>query len=215
MGLPIIAWIAVAAVGAFIAYRNWDDIKKMWADESIAIFGPPAVGKTMMANFLSTGEVPEDPKQTLKSKKYKGMKLAELGLKINSIFDNGGATDLYKEWKKDFNESNIIFYLFRADLILSKNQDHIKRILRDFKHIGEWTNESPKKIFMIGTFTDKIEESSSDDASKYTKALKDSDAIKRVISHVGGTDNVKIHSGSLKSDEETMSLVRAILEDLT
>ncbi len=130
------------------------------AGKSVAVVGERAAGKTTLAQFLSTGEIPEDYEQTIGEKRHEGRKirLADLDLKVSEINDVGGDTEYYKQWKRAVVRSDVVYYLARADKIM-KSKKTRTRVVRDVKHLCGWLQENPgKHVFFIGTHCDLIPE---------------------------------------------------------
>lgn len=128
--------------------------------KSVAVVGEREAGKTTLATFLSTGEIPEDYEQTLAEKRHDGrkIKLADLKLKVSEINDVPGDTEYYKQWKRAVERSHVVYYLARADKIM-KSKKTRTRVLRDVKHLCGWLAENPgKHVFFVGTHCDLIPE---------------------------------------------------------
>jgi hypothetical protein len=135
-------------------------VMKKFAGKSIAVIGERATGKTTLAQFLSTGEIPEEYEQTLDEKRYTGrtIKLTDLNLKVTEINDVPGDSEYYKQWKSAVWNSEVVYYLARADKIVESEHTRA-RILRDVKHLCGWLEENPgKHLFFIGTHCDLIPE---------------------------------------------------------
>ena len=135
-------------------------VMEAFAGKSVAVVGERATGKTTLAQFLSTGEIPEEYEQTLDEKRHTGrtISLADLDLKVSEINDVPGDTEYYKQWKSAVVRSEVVYYLARADKIV-KNQSTRARVLRDVKHLCGWLEENPgKHVFFVGTHCDLIPE---------------------------------------------------------
>jgi len=137
-----------------------EDVMKSFAGKRVAVIGERAAGKTTLAQFLSTGEIPEEYEQTLDEKRYTGrtIKLSDLELKVSEINDVPGDSEYYKQWKNAVSKSEVVYYLARADKIV-KNERTRARVLRDVKHLCGWLDANPRKhVFFVGTHCDLIPE---------------------------------------------------------
>jgi GTPase SAR1 family protein len=64
----IIGTLVVLLVGGGVAL-NWDNLLTNYKGKKLAVLGARAVGKTSLLNFLRTGSVPSEYKQTVTPEK--------------------------------------------------------------------------------------------------------------------------------------------------
>jgi GTPase SAR1 family protein len=149
--------LAGGVVGGVVGLVIGTLIEKL-SGKVVTVIGERSSGKTTLATFLSSGEIPEEYEQTLAEKKFPGrtLKLSDLKLTINEITDLPGSKDFYNKWKAAVTKSHLVYYLARADWIMDKTETR-KRVLADVKHLIGWLSESPgKTIFFVGTHCDLI-----------------------------------------------------------
>ena len=156
--IPILGWALLGGVGgtgvALAIGLFFDSMK----GKSVAVLGERSSGKTTLAEFLSSGEIHEKYEQTLQESTLTGrtMKLGDLELEIQDINDVPGDKDFYNYWKTACLRSDFIFYLARADKVLSSSKTR-DRIFNDIRHIKDWLVEHPeKRMVFIGTHCDLI-----------------------------------------------------------
>jgi GTPase SAR1 family protein len=226
--LPVfigIGWIVTAVLGGFgvglAGSALYQAVMKKWKGKRVAVLGARAVGKSTFMTFLTTGSIPEDYEETLHSSKCDGrrFKLKDLQLRIKDSFDVGGAKHNYAEWKKEFIASDIVFYLLRADLLMSDDSDTVNRVRNDFEIIKDWIAELKEKdrptFYIIGTHCD-LDSLYSKLPEKNKAAYIDKFQILPIIVDLrclGGVDKVIL--GSMKTLEYTQALVYAIFKQVT
>ena len=154
MGIGVVALL----VSAFTVH-NWDKIVIALKGKRLAVLGARGVGKTHILNFLTSGSIPVKYKQTLAPDKSppRRFQLKELDLKFTDTRDVSGTDDAYAEWKKLHDESDIVFYLLRADRLLAGDTNVEERVRKDLKHIGQWLEDrgpSRPDFFIVGTHCD-------------------------------------------------------------
>lgn len=153
MGGAIIAGVVITLIDLTI-----EALSEKIANKSVAVIGERRAGKSTLAKFLSTGEIPEDYKQTLGEKRLDGrtIQLSELKLKVSEINDVPGAKEYYKQWKAAVLKSEVVYYLARADKLKTSAETR-RRVSEDIRHLADWLEESPgKSLFFIGTHCDLI-----------------------------------------------------------
>lgn len=166
---------------------NWDDLLIKLSGKKVAVIGQRAVGKTHLITFLSTGSIPTEYEQTLEATKSKQRRfqLQGLDLKLKPMIDVSGAKDAYKVWKKCVEESDIVLYLFRADLLYKDDEATQTRVIDDIHQIKQWikNKKHSRRFFIIGTHCDLIPEYAA--LNKNTKGdFKDSIAKLDVVKEI-------------------------------
>jgi len=130
--IPVILIIKAAAalVGVVLVIVFFGPIKRMFTGKRVCILGEREVGKTMIARFLSTGEIHRSYKATVHTVTMKGKSLHLKDLKleldepidhaaidIKPITDVSGSEDEYNTWKEKFDNSDFVLYVFRSYLV--------------------------------------------------------------------------------------------------
>jgi len=228
--LPVIAWgvgwIVTAVIGGIgvglagaVLYQL---VMNKWKGKRVAVLGARAVGKTTFLSFLTTGSIPENYEETLYSTECDGRRfqLKDLQLRIKDSFDVGGAKhNICEEWKNEFIESDIVFYLLRADLLMNDDSDTVNRVRSDFNIIKDWVDELEVKerptFYIIGTHCD-LDILYSKLPEKNKAAYIDKFQLLPIIVDLrclGGVDKVIL--GSMKTLEYTEALVYAIFKQVT
>lgn len=151
-----------AAVSGYAIYRNWRKIVRLFRGKKVAVLGKRGVGKSRLIEYLTNGTVhaTEKYKQTLAPVEAKGRKfdIRDLQLKLRETLEVPGSTDAYKVWKDLFDDSDLVFYLFRVDQIRKNDAEAVQRIVEDTKQIRQWIDEKKRDcptVIIIGTFCDQ------------------------------------------------------------
>lgn len=196
----------------------WDKALIYFRGKNLAILGARGVGKTHLIHFLSRGEIPTEYKQTVAPEKYSGrrFKLENLDLKIKSNLDVPGGQAAYAEWKNLCSEADIIFYLFRADMLLVRDEKCEERVRSDLRHLNTWrkNEKEPRQIFLVGTHCDKDPNYSAYSLrfGDYVDKFHELPIVAELIGHAGGGRGVKVVLGSMKSLDDTQALVLQIFK---
>ena len=199
----------------------WDKIIVAFMGKKLAILGARGVGKTHLLKFLTTGSIPSEYKQTAMIEKApaRRFQIKELNLKIKSTLDLGGAK-VYGEWKKLHDQADVVIYLLRADLLIVGHNEHETRVKEDLKHIADWRNEqkSRPKFFIIGTHCDLDPEYPAlthGTIGDYVDKFRKLPTIATLVAWGGGTQQVKVLLGSMKTLEDTEDLVFQLFTQMT
>ena len=223
--------VAGGIVGGIALYLQRKKILKFLKGKKIAVLGERGVGKTTLVHFLSENLHLLEYEQTLEPKKVKGrsLDLKDLGSQINETLGAGskqykiddlgdisGGEDSYGLWKREFDQADIILYLFFGDRLLLGDQTHIKRVKKDVEFLKAWESERNKKdgksffIFGIGTHCDRLKDDRWDNKEEWatflTEFIKEASTVD-VRELTGG----KILLGSMKTLEDTQRLVYRLL----
>lgn len=188
----------------------------------IAVLGEREVGKTVLINFLTNGEIPKRYEQTVGSKKTKrnNFKLGTLSLRLKESLDVSGSSDAYGTWKSIYQEADIVLYLMRADRVKEGNKETVSRVEKDLKHIRSWQDEADneKEFLLVGTFCDKDPRFSSEDKGEigtYHDEFRGLPHLSNIRLLAGKHGGFKLFLGSLKDATERKRLVLRLLEELT
>lgn len=223
MSLPIIEIPSIPDMFA----RAWDDILIKFTGKHLAILGARGVGKTHLWRILTTGDILTENKQTLAPENTSARRfpLKGLDLKIKRSLDLAGGEASRGEWKSLCSNADIVFYLLRADQLIKGDNDVKKRVETDIGHISGWMKERMQErktrplFFIIGTHCDLDEEfqysMSADKIGDYTDKFRQIPIIKKLVQHAGGAQHVKVVLGSMKTVQDTESLVYEIFRQVT
>lgn len=158
MVLPYIVGTVIVVVGTAITYRQRQDIIRFLYGKKIAILGERETGKTTLYTYLCEGRLIKEYEQTIAKTKMPraNRTIDDLKIRIQEGYDIGGAKPDRDTWKILFRESDIVFYLFRADRLdqeycescetkkyaCSKTKE---RIPSDLDRIAQWIKEEEKE----------------------------------------------------------------------
>lgn len=209
---------------------EFDFVKDSMASK-VAILGAKGVGKTTLYNFLVPNEKLTDglfgygelnvidrvykevsffDSLTLKSDRSQQRLFAmkdEIFI-FNKDFDFSGDEINRGKWEKVIYGADYIFYLIKSNLVFQNNEEYLVKIeehVTYIKNIIE-TNNVNKKLYLICTHCDLIEEYTTDESLFY-------DTIVRRLFKVNQKDT-EIIAGSLKDQENITELTKNICEYL-
>lgn len=215
MGLPILLGAALGLLGAIGVAAYVLNFKSV-TGKKLAILGAQGTGKTTLATFLTSGEIPEDYEQTTRSKKIKSsVKMADLKIEIQDIEDLPGSKEAYRDWKRVFMESDIVIYIIDAHKVTESNdRKYIARIENDAAHIRDWILEAKqsgheKKIFLLNTHCDLLSSYAGIKPSNrgdFYDTLRKNPNINKVSSFLNAANTLSVYSGSLKSVNDCRDL---------
>ena len=205
MPFPIIGWAvgaaAVAVAGA--VYKMWNndedssnsnENKKCEYDPTILI-GTQSSGKTILANWLAYNELKEDSLPT------------NFGIDIKEFLDYSGLHQDAQFWEDEIKKKKNVFYLFDVEKFLNKinyaDNKYNKIVINQISFLTEYLKEkvTDKKIIIIGTHLDKIE-------NKKTQEI-----ITELKNEIN-LGKAKILFGSLISEEKATLLEKDIINIL-
>jgi hypothetical protein len=212
MAVPVLTWIAM----------KWDEIVIALKGKRLAVLGARGVGKTHIIQFLHTGSIPAEYKQTVAPDPVSARRfqLKDLDLKIKAILDLSGDKAAYADWKEQAGQAHVIFYLLRADHLIARNAAVEARVSEDLRHIGEWLRARPSKprLYIIGTHCDLDSNFAAavlaNRQGDYMDNFRALPIVKDLVAHGGGTHLVKVVLGSMKSIPETELLAYQIFKQV-
>ena len=218
----------VLAGGTTGAIIYWDDVLSFFKWKRIAILGDQETGKTTLFTFLLTGELITEYMPTRGSEKtpQKRFPMKDLELKVKESLDVSGSSFARDQWRKIALEADIIIYLTRIDLLLSKDINICDRIIKDAVLIAGWlkdhykTSGIKKSCVLIGTFADKVNDyNPSDGRSVQTlDALFQGNETLKVVARnlrsVTSDDGLLVFIGSMETKEQTSALAETLLKRL-
>lgn len=217
MPVPVLIWIGIGVVsllvGTTIAVK-WDEILVALKGKRLAILGARGVGKTHLVKFLTTGSIQSEYKQTVAPKKAAARRfhLKDLDLRIKDSLDVSGDKAAYAEWKALHDESDMVFYLLRADRLIGGDRDVEARVRDDLRHISGWLEDrSPRpRFFIIGTHCDfdtEFQSLSPDKMGDYVDQFRSLPIVGELVARAGGAQQAKVVLGSMKTVQDTEALV--------
>lgn len=215
MVLPVLAWGAVALAGAVSGYLAYD---KWWDRKTIAVLGGRGVGKTTLIHYFATKQITTHEQTDKKHYGDMTVKIDDLTLKIKGGYDVGGSSFQRPEWRKQIDESDIIFYIMDISRVLGQGKDpnYIHNTLQDINDIKKHINDRRTaqkgniKVMILATHADKCPEFYSDRAN-FEKKVARSQVIETAEIAFGGSKDCKVLLGSLKDTKEAEKLVKHIL----
>lgn len=225
MPVPVIIWIAIAVAGALTGGVSlfWDEIVVAWKGKRLAVLGARGVGKTHLVNFLATGSIPAEYKQTVAPEKVSSRRfqLKDLDIKVKETLDVSGDKAAYAEWKELHDQADVVFYLLRADRLFAGDGDVEARVRNDLRHIGGWLEarqEKRPRFFIIGTHCDHDPMFvclSADKIGDYVDKFRGLPIVSEIVARGGGAQQTKVVLGSMKTIEDTEALVYQIFQQVT
>lgn len=208
--IPIFLGVAsLLGIGAYFLFSNFSTVK----GKTILILGERGVGKTLLSNFLAKGEIPKEFEQTQTPQRFSGemVKLKDLEFKLKEIIDVPGSESSIETWKKEYQSSDLIIYLFRLDLLnapFNNGEETLKRMQKDARRLETWrerdssNKESPRVTILVGTHLDKDVTYKKENYKDYEDSV--SKKIREVKIRLKATDLI---IGSMQNQETTQKLV--------
>ena len=194
--------------------RLWEAIVLYWHGKDVAVLGAPGVGKSHFIKFLTSGSIPTEYKQTVAPEKAAGrrLQLRDLDLKIKNMLDVGGGIEARGQWLKQVARADIVFYLLRADLIISQDAAVEERVLSDARHIKDWLKgRKPRPaLCIVGTHCDhnsSFRGQFDNCHGDYVRRFRKRKVVHRLLMECGGVSQVLLVIGSMKTVQSTEELV--------
>lgn len=203
MPIPIVGWAVIAlgtAVAGYVAKNFFEDDEpenKKFEYGSTILIGTQSSGKTNLANWLAYNKLKKDSPPT------------NFGIEIKEFFDYSGVYRDAQNWEDEIKSKKNVFYLFDLEKFLNQinysDKKYNEIVINQISFLTEHLREKviDKKIIIIGTHLDKIE-------NKKTQ---------EIISELKNEINLgkaKILFGSLKNEEKANLLekdIKNILEE--
>lgn len=202
--------------------RWWDALLVFWRGKRVAVLGARGVGKSHFIQFLSTGDIPVEYKQTLAPEKAGGrrLQLGELDLKIGKMLDVGGGTEARAQWRKQVEAADFVFYLLRADQVLAGDLLVEERVIADGKHMKDWLKDrSPRpKVCIVGTHGDldsSFRGQFDNHHGDYVRRFREHAVVHKLVMLCGGTGQASLVVGSMKTLQATEDLVLDVFRHIT
>jgi len=211
---------ALTGIAGYLAYENWETIKKKVSGKSIVILGQRATGKTTLLNYLLKGEITLKHEATIGVKKVKisKKKLADLGwdVRLNSIQkDYSGVTSNYEQWLKAIKNADIFIYLFKIDEWIIDEGSVENQIEKDIKNIQKELNGKNIPMFIVGTHLDLlegIEFNNQEEKLDLISDLQNEGFFKGIKSRLNEENSkVYLHFGSMKDEIGLNEIIHFII----
>jgi len=217
--LPIIISLAVGISGT-AAYFKWDDIVGYLQGKQIAVLGARGVGKTTLLKYIEKGMIAKHGQTIAKQEiESKHLKLGDIDIRLKKTEDVPGDTVAYGVWKKLFDESDLIFYVVRTDMLLKNDLATEKRSEDDLKQIQGWIKESKskKQFFIIGNHWDSdptFKNLTDETEGNYSDRFRSLPIVKQMTQLAGGNASVKFALGSLANKKYADELILSIFQQV-
>lgn len=216
--IPIaIVGLGLAATGAAAYKFNIggisDKTQQMLKGKRIAVLGGRGVGKTTLLHFLRTGKIQSSFEQTsIDDYKSFSFKVGNSELHVKGGHDIGGGHFQHSEWRKQIEESDIVFYLINIDKLLNKDTAYINDTKGDLNAIKDAIAEKKGKtaVFLIIIHADK-QSDYSNNRQKFEEKVSRNNLIETAQIELGGSDHCIVRIGSLKDEESANQLLKSIL----
>lgn len=217
--IPIIISLAVGISGTTVVFK-WDDIANYLQGKQIAVLGARGVGKTTLLKYIEKDMIGKHGQTIAKQEiESKHLKLGNIDIRLKKTEDVPGDTVAYGVWKKLFDESDLIFYVVRTDMLLKNDIATEKRSEDDLKQIQGWIKESKskKKLFIIGNHWDSdptFKNLTDEIKGNYIDRFCSLPIVKQMTQLAGGTASVKFALGSLANKKYADELILNIFQQV-
>lgn len=219
--IPIFIALTVGGVAGGAVASNWDNITYALKGKKIAVLGARAVGKTTLLKYMEKGILIEKYKQTLDKQEIERtrIKLGDLDIRLKKTDDVSGDKAAYGVWKKLFEESDLVLYIIRTDMLLKHDLSTEIRAEDDLRQIQGWIKEcdSKKQFFIVGNHWDSdpdFKNLTPDQMGNYVDCFRSLPVVKRMTQLAGGAATVKVALGSLATERDSDTLITAIFRQV-
>lgn len=220
-----IACVALGGVGATVAPKCWEAIVISLKGKKIAVLGERRVGKTTLLKYMTEGILIDEYTATLASKETKKrlFKLDDLDIKVRKTRDVSGAgnQNVYNAWKNLFKDSDLVFYLVRADKLIERDADTQERVIADMTSIEQWIKNKDiykqQRIFIIGNHWEPhpvFSKLGDCDQGKFLDDFVELPSVKHMMSLASDAHVVKVVIGSLANKKSADKLITQIFHEV-
>ncbi|HAJ58126.1 MAG TPA: hypothetical protein DCP31_01680 [Cyanobacteria bacterium UBA8543] len=155
------------------------------------------------------------PKDTEKRR----FKLDEIDIKVKKTRDVGGGKEDYLAWKQLFMESDLVFYLVRADKLLKRDLKTEQRVEADLNHIRGWIQQSKsaQQVFIIGTHCDldpEFRNIKPNNVGDYVDRFRQLPSVTKMTVLASNVRPVNVVIGSLENEQSANQLVSQIFQQV-
>ncbi|MGD1713183.1 hypothetical protein [Dapis sp. BLCC M172] len=222
--------ICVGAGGTYTVLK-WKHILIALKGKKLAVLGSRGTGKTTLLDYLTQGIQSKEYELTYyePTNERRFMLDENTWISLKKSADVGGDTASHSTWQTLFKESDLVFYLVRADLLIKKDWDTQIRVETDLSLIQNWWqsyesqnkkkifkifNKKKKKLLIICTFCDQV-----DQLQRYIQrdipCMIDNDKLRKNFSplHKYST-GIKVVLGSLSTKDNTKRLVELVFKSI-
>jgi hypothetical protein len=210
----IIVSAIFGGAGTATVVCKWEDILFALQGKRVAILGVRQIGKTTLFNYIEKGVWLEKYQATLLPQEIgrRKLKIGDLEIRLRKTRDVAGSdsADLRAQWKEICDDSDIILYIVRTDLLLREDKDTQKRVESDVEHIGGWVSNSTKPFFIVGNHWNTDSEFESficDKEAKYFDRFTKLPVVSTLTQLAGGGSKIKIVLGSLSDPKSANQLI--------
>lgn len=208
--------------GGAVVILKWNEIVTLLTGNRIAVLGARETGKSTLLDYIARKILRERYNATTAPKNVASTSYTADGIEFllkDTIDVGGGEDDVALGWKQRIDKSDIIFYLFRVDLLVGAESQAIeKRILSDLAAIRTFINNEKKKkpVILIGTHSDldqdfpdsKIADSSK--AAQYEAKIKKLPLVEKMQSLATVNQVSSVFIGSLFNEGLADDLLKNI-----
>jgi hypothetical protein len=217
----IIASAIFGSAGVTATVCKWEDILFALKGKRIAILGVQQVGKTTLFTYIEKGVWLDNYQATVLPKEIGKRKLRkeDLEIRLRKTRDVPGSAsaDIRSQWQKIVEDSDIILYIVRTDLLLREDERMGQRVENDIQHIGEWVKNSSKLFFIVGNHWNTDAEFESfirDREARYLGRFKELPIYHKLTQLLGGGAMMKVVLGSLSDSRSADQLIVEIFRQV-
>ncbi|WES64642.1 GTPase domain-containing protein [Microbacter sp. GSS18] len=158
--LPLIP-LGLVGAGIYVgttALIEWQKKhKNAPAPKTIAVIGRRGVGKTTLISYLRDQRLPKSVSPTQAPSEGAIVELdSSIGSETFLVTRDVPGDDVlgFPQWKEEVSSADIVCYLFRADLLVSGDENETARVKQDLLMLQGWMSKKkgkPKQYVLVGT----------------------------------------------------------------
>lgn len=210
--IPVVIIILVFLAGSAAAVVLWPQLK----GKRLLLTGATSSGKTTLSDFLATGVIPARYVRTTATTTKKpngGVKLKDLSLKVDKIWDPPGDREAWGAWLGKAKQADVILYLI--DYSRRHDDGYVQMVRRDTGQIAFWRKQGDLRkgtaIVLVVTHCDAQADFTPIGDAAQSEARQSAPAQQALRALGAGTPLV---AGSLKTGDHAGALAFKILEAL-
>lgn len=211
--IPVIIGVGLLIAAAAVP-KVVKELRKLLKGKTVAILGRQEVGKTTLLHFLKEGKIPD-----LRTRTPDPLPGGEFTLQMHGRGEArfsvpqdlpGHTIPAYKDWRAAFESADFVWYLFRADRIVSGELSEVELVQEHLDHLEAWyaelkINNTAPKVILVGVFADQDESFGED--GDFEERVRKSALVSHSSTKLGKADIVV---GSQASNEDAKKLVERI-----